>query len=101
MLFQKEDQSVKKPKGDLTVYWSPRQNDVMFENQEGIPASSRRLLYHAFSVVKVHGDKSLLDELEQRGFDLHTLRFSIDKKPDSPQTKNEICGESNDKSAIS
>lgn len=80
---------MKRLKGDLTAYWSRSQNDVMFANEEGIPASSRRLLYHAFSVIKVHEDKSLLDELEQRGFDLRTLRFSIDQKKDSIQIKAE------------
>jgi len=73
-------------KGDLTAYWNKTssQGDVMF-NSTGDAVGGRRLLYHAFSVVKMSNEpnaKSLLDELEARGYDLTTIRFSINHKPD-------------------
>lgn len=73
-------------KGDLIVYWSKQsgQGDVMFKSTDGPHAiDGRRLLYHAFSIVKMGKepeDKSFLDELEDRGFDLSTIRFSINRK---------------------
>jgi len=75
-------------KGDLTAYWSSGQGDVMF-NSTGDAVNGRRLLYHAFSVVKMGSEldaKSLLDELEARGYDLSTIRFSIDRKLDANVT---------------
>jgi len=83
---------VSQPKGDLTAHWNPspvygtdpqtgRRGDVVFTTTDGPHATDgRRLLYHAFSIVKVHDDKCLLDELEARGFDLTTLKFSINRK---------------------
>lgn len=74
-----------RPQGDLTAYWSGGQGDVMF-NSTGDAVNGRRLLYHAFSVVKMGSEldaKSLLDELEGRGYDLTTIRFSINRKPDA------------------
>lgn len=38
------------------------------------------LLYHAFSQPLGDNGKSLMDELVDRGFDLSTLRFSIQLK---------------------
>lgn len=81
-------------KGDLTVTWNKttghfdektgRVGDVIFNSTDGPHAvDGRRLLYHAFSVVKMGDrpeDKSFLDELEARGFDLETIRFSINRK---------------------
>lgn len=83
-----------KPVGDLTSYWDPenshfdtntgRRGDVIFSTTDGPHAiNGRRLLYHAFSCVKMGDkpeDKSFLDELEDRGFDITTIRFSIDRK---------------------
>lgn len=76
-------------KGDLTVYWNKTsgQGDVMFHST-GDSVGGRRLLYHFFSIVKMGNgpdDKSLLDELEARGYDLSTIRFSIDRKPEPPK----------------
>lgn len=70
-------------KGDLTACWNKTsgQGDVMFSSTDGPHAvDGRRLLYHAFSVVKIHDGKSLLDELEARGFDISTIRFAINRK---------------------
>ena len=69
-------------KGDLAVYWCD--DDVTFYSTDGPHAvDGRRLLYHAFSCVKMSDEpdaKSFLDDLESRGFDLSTIRFSIDRK---------------------
>jgi len=83
---------VSRPKGDLTAFWDPsrergmdpktgRYGDVVFETTDGPHATdARRLLYHAFSIVKVHDDNDLLNELEARGFDITTIKFSINRK---------------------
>ena len=69
-------------KGDLVVCW--RDDDVTFYSTDGSHAvDGRRLLYHAFSCVKMSDEpdaKSFLDDLESRGFALYTIRFSIDRK---------------------
>jgi len=36
--------------------------------------------YTDFSTMKPRFDPSLIDELENRGYDIDTLRFSIDRK---------------------
>ena len=75
-------------KGDLTACWNKTsgRGDVMFNSTDGPHAvDGRRLLYHAFSVVKMGSEpdaKSFLDELESRGYDLSTIRFSINRKQD-------------------
>jgi hypothetical protein len=78
---------VRKPQGDLTAYWHKEGGgDVVFDSTDGPHArDGRRLLYHAFCVVKMQADgKTFLDELEARGFDLETIRFSIDRKATAP-----------------
>lgn len=61
----------------LTAKWSKKDNDIVFDYASKIDG---RLLYHAFCIVKITDDKNLTDELESRGYDITTLRFSISKK---------------------
>lgn len=69
------------PAGDLTAYWSKSKNDILFDSTDGPHAvDGRRVVYHAFSVILLPDGKSFLDELEARGFDLATLKFSIKRK---------------------
>ena len=87
-----------KLKGDLIAYWGKGQKDVMFSSTDGKNATNaRRLLYHAFACVKMtkeEDSKSFLDELEARGFDLTTIRFSINRKAEHVEGAE---GNNNDK----
>lgn len=60
---------------DLRAYWSRRERDVMFwrSAHEGGSANAA-YLHHV-----IGGD--FLRELDRRGFDTTTLRFSIRRKP--------------------
>lgn len=46
--------------------------------------SDGRILCNAFEEVHVHLGRSLAEELEVRGYDLTTLKFSIQKKQPTP-----------------
>jgi len=66
-----------KPSNKLRVYWSKRENDVMFYHPKR--SVDGRLLNHYFSYVKYDtggGETTLIEELERRGFDISTFRFS-------------------------
>ncbi len=67
-----------KPNNKLRVYWSKAEDDVMFYSPKRKVDGA--LLHHYFCYVKYDtggGETTLVDELERRGFDLSTLRFSI------------------------
>lgn len=67
-----------KPTNKLRIYWSKKQRDVMFYHPKHKVDSS--LLYHYFSCIKYDtggGEATLVEELERRGFDTSTIRFSI------------------------
>lgn len=85
--------------GELRVVWGklPHDNpDVLFVRGDGVPKRDAALLYCALSAKRVeltvsdedrsksHGrpyyfDKSLLEELKERGYDITTLRLSISR----------------------
>jgi hypothetical protein len=46
----------------------------------GAAKSDARILSNALEEVHVHDGKTLIEELEARGYDLSTLRFSIKLK---------------------
>jgi hypothetical protein len=79
--------SRRRPRFDSTTtlfaWWSPKEQDVEFH----FPRSADgHMLHGAFSYAKVGRDgESLLKELEARGYDLTTLRFSISLK-ETPRT---------------
>lgn len=66
-----------KPKPDLRVYWSKRERALVYD---GAKTAGGMLSYH-FEVVPTLHHPSLVKDLEDRGYDLTTLRFSIRKKP--------------------
>lgn len=79
--------------GELRVYWGKLpgdEPDVIYEwrGEVGMKRDSRLLSYHLGSKHADPFDKhpfskmnpSLFEELEARGYDLTTLRFSIQKK---------------------
>jgi hypothetical protein len=84
--------------GELRVYWGklPHENpDVIYAHQgDHSMRSDIRMVRHHLAVpqpdplVKPFFSKmnpSLLQELEARGYDITTLRFSIMKKPSPPE----------------
>lgn len=66
-----------KEKTELKVNWSKREGDLMFH----YPDKKDGMLVHwAFTKNLSENTLSLLVELEHRGYDLRTLKFSIKKK---------------------
>lgn len=64
--------------------------DVCYVWGEGVPGCDARLLHSTLSNKRLTLDfpnaghkfeQSFVDELEERGYDITTLRFSIQKKP--------------------
>lgn len=83
------------------AYWSKRENDLMFDWGDGVAKQSAGMLqsktcHREHNFNRLTKDEpvewpSLLEELEARGFDLTTLKFSIQKKAhDSPQNTSGI-----------
>lgn len=80
-----------KPKDKLRAYWSKKENGLMLYHPLGEQTRcDARLLNDALSAKRcfadpgkplgVEFDPSLLDELDKRGYDLTTIRFSIEPK---------------------
>ena len=59
--------------GRLQAFWNSRERDLYFNHGEGIGKCDAYLL-------NGHLTMGLMRELEKRGYDLDTLRFSVDKK---------------------
>jgi len=62
----------------LWVKWSKSERDLLMFHDKHSPDG--RLLHSAFNCVKVCDERSLTEELDRRGFDLTTLKFSIERK---------------------
>lgn len=79
-------------KRDLWAYWSKRERDIMFnwtgftydddDNivRKGGTKRDGRVLHDFFSHVKGSLGTTFIEELEKRGYDITTLKFSISKK---------------------
>lgn len=61
----------------LYAYWSKKEKDMMFCYPTS--KSDGHLLHNWFG-HGIFGTKTIYSELESRGYDLTTLRFSIKKK---------------------
>lgn len=75
--------------GELSVYWgiadSGERPDVIFSGGVGVPRCDRALMHCVFGTQREILGKfnpSLLDELQSRGYDITTLKFSIQKLPE-------------------
>lgn len=62
---------------DIAFRWSKRENDIQVKWAAGCRATARYLMGRIFGVG--YSD-DLLKELDQRGYDVTTLRFSINRK---------------------
>ena len=82
-------------KPDQSVRWSKRERALLYHFEREKPTSM--LIAHIFEGVKmgdIYGyagrekregdDRTFAQELEARGYDLKTLRFSIRKKSEQP-----------------
>ncbi len=82
-----------KPEEGLSAKWSKRENDLIFSYPRKCDG---HLLHNTFSSTTHHPlpfpngswDPSFLDELEKRGYDIKTLKFSIKLKPVITQEVN-------------
>ncbi len=71
--------------GELIAGWNARERDVGFAwGGAGASKADGSLLYSFLAYLKgLHG-KTFVEELEARGYDLTTLRFSIRQKEAAP-----------------
>lgn len=64
---------------DLAAYWSKSENALVYDGTK----TSGGMLAHAFEHTPTLHAASLVKDLEERGYDLTTLRFTIRKKATS------------------
>ncbi len=70
----------------LAVEWSVRERDITFYNPPGPQTKTdARLMHILFSSRCPPLNSDLIHELESRGYDIKTLRFSIMKDPSHPR----------------
>ncbi len=63
--------------GWLTAFWSSKEEDIVIGHPSG---PDGHLLYGALGFVDMGHGKTLVQELEQRGYDITTLQFSVKRK---------------------
>jgi hypothetical protein len=69
--------------GRLLGRWSKRENDFLFSYPS---KPDGHYLYGVFSFIKDANGRTLVEELERRGYDVKTLRFQVDLlTPPTPQ----------------
>ena len=65
-------------KAKLHARWSKKENALIYWHPDY--SSNGGMLAHYFEGMKWPGDKTLAQELDARGYDVKTLKFSIEKK---------------------
>ena len=65
--------------GELKCYWSKKENDLLFSWGEGVQKYDGSWLNSWYGYHRGFDD-TFLKELESRGYDLTTLKFSVKKK---------------------
>lgn len=68
----------------LVAFWSRRERDIMLNWGEGCSKGDARLLHEALGHRIASDMLPFTKELEARGYDITTIKFSIRKK--QPQT---------------
>lgn len=85
--MKKRIRPISAKRGQLKVGWGREPGDtpeVQYGyNGPGRMKADNNLVMHTFNYVKVHEGRSLIEELEARGYDLTTLKFSIELKPEN------------------
>jgi len=62
------------------VYWKDGTIEMDDGTEMTATGATSRVIHHAFDNVEVHDGKSLIKILEERGYDMTTLKFEIRKK---------------------
>lgn len=89
--------------GELKMQWSKREADMQYMwGGGGAKSADGALLHYALGSPRMYRnydkggeidfERSLLEELEARGYDLATLRFSIRKRESPPPTPTTRTG---------
>lgn len=69
----------------LVVFWSKREQDFLIRYPRSCDG---HLAYAAFcSETNRTFGRSFVEELKSRGYDLTTLRFSVERKKESPHVR--------------
>ena len=76
----------------LSASWSKKEKDIIFNYPNGTQTKcDGHFLHSRFDIAPFRHDGTLdvifIKELEERGYDISTLRFSICKKEDHPRWK--------------
>jgi len=83
--------------GELVMQWSKKENDIVYHNELPAPGAGRRLLHYycgarpEYDVIarQFNDVPSLFDALDKLGYDITTLRLSIQKKQEpAPSPKS-------------
>lgn len=70
----------------LHAYWSAREQDLVLHHPAGPQTGADgHMLYGALCYDKLIGGLPFVKELEKRGYDIKTLKFSIAKKAGHPR----------------
>jgi hypothetical protein len=62
----------------LHVRWSQKERALLYHHPDS--SSNGGMLAYYFEGIRYPGDKTLAQELDARGYDVKTLRFSVQKK---------------------
>lgn len=80
------------PKQDIKIHWSKKEEDLQFSwtghtyddegniTREGGTKATAGLIAGHLGIIKCVYGNTLTEELEKRGYDLTTLKFSISRK---------------------
>ena len=66
--------------GELIVRWSKKERDILFDYGGGGAGSSDGHWMHSWLTWHKGFDDTFLNELENRGFDIKTLRITMKRK---------------------
>jgi hypothetical protein len=73
------DEMKAKP-GQLRMGWSKREDDIVYAWGSGVDKTDAALLHGVMSIIASITDKTFIQELEYRGYDITTISFSIKKR---------------------
>lgn len=63
----------------LRIKWSKKEHALLYHHDDY--SSNSGMLAYYFEGIKWPGEKTLAEELKSRGYDITTLRFTVDKFP--------------------
>lgn len=69
--------------GELKVRWSKKENDIVFQWGDGVDKVDAYLLNAMLNNQHHFRENSYQEELVKRGYDIKTLKISINKESES------------------